>query len=199
MRHPLSPNKSPYLTRKGGSICGFTLGLGDPKMWNECLNVGEHISDWTACVDSNIHGPVHSSISGSWRREGQDDDSPFCAQWYGYIAPPTPSSLIHPSIDPRYPYGTFVNPYSRGCFVCPVCDESQDSKGCMCAPGNDDSRCGPLWTNLVTGNDTITQSTFLRKGTVQPSTTNTVELSDPAEIQILGDIGDPAASPNDPL
>ena len=199
MRHPLSPNKSPYLTRNGGSICGFTLGLGDPNMWNECLNVGEHISQWTACVDSNIHGRTHSSISGSWRREGQDHDSPFCAQWYGYIAPPTPSSLINQNTDPYYQYGTFISPYSMGCFDCPICDDSQGSDTCMCSPANKNSNCGPLWTNLVTGNDTITQGTFLRKGTVQHSTKNAATLSDLAGIQILGDIGDPAASPNDPL
>ena len=40
-RHPLSLNKSPYLTRRGGSICGYNIGLGDPQMWNLCLNSGE--------------------------------------------------------------------------------------------------------------------------------------------------------------
>ena len=199
MRHPLSPNKSLYLTRNGGSTCGFTLGLGDPNKWNECLNVGEHISQWTPCVDSNIHGRAHSSISGSWRREGQDHDSPFCAQWYGYIAPPTPSSLINQNTDPYYQCGTFISPYSMGCFDCPISDDSQGSDTCMCSPANKNLHCGPLWTNLLRGNDTITQGTFLRKGTVQPSTKNAATLSDLAGIQILGDIGDPAASPNDPL
>ena len=80
-----------------------------------------------------------------------------------------------------------------------MCDDTQDSDVCMCAPADKNSQCGPLWTNLVTGNDTFIQGSFLRTGSVQPSTRNAATLSDLTGIQILGDIGDPAASPNDPL
>ena len=194
MRHPLSMNKSPYVTRAGGAICGYQIGLGDPTMWNMCLNVGESISDWTACVDSNIHGPAHSSIAGSWRKEGQTSDSSYCAQWYGFIAPPQKAKLVQTNTNFRYPYGTFINPYALDCFECPTCDLSIDPSKCTCAPKDPNFQCGPLWTNLV---GDISGSTNLRGG--GNATDNMVTLSDPSVIQILGDVGDPAASPNDPM
>ena len=197
-RHPLSLNKSPYLTRRGGSICGYNIGLGDPQMWNLCLNSGDSISDWTACVDSRIHGPAHSSIAGSWRRDGQTSDSPFCAQWFGYIAPPVDAKLLNATSDTRYPFGTFINPYALNCFDCPTCDITQNPNSCICTPHGAKGICGPLWTSLVNS----TQATYLRGGSVNnlsSDTKNSITLADSAQIQILGDMGDPSASPNDPL
>ena len=200
MRHPLSSNKSPYLTRKGGTVCGFSIGLGDPNMWDYCMGVGEHISEWTACVDSNIHGPAHSSIAGSWRREGQAMDSPHCTQWFGYIAPPANPTLVNHNMIPRYKFGSFVNPYSKGCFYCPTCDDSQSSDNCMCIPKNVDAECGPLWTNLaVRTSGSNGQQSFLRKSAAYLNSTNLIVLVDQSSIQIMGDLGDPAASPNDPM
>ena len=198
MRHPLSPNKSPFLTRKGGAMCGYDITLGDAEMWNMCLDVGSKISEWTACVDSNIHGPAHSSIAGSWRREDQIEDSPFCSQWYGYIAPPKDAPLINPNGIPRYPYGSFINPYSINCFDCPNCIEEESSTSCMCIPNNENSECGPLWTNLQQSGYAKNRGTFLRRG-YRGDGTSVTKLADSAGIQILGDMGDPAASPNDPM
>ena len=195
LRHPLSINKSPYMTRKGGAICGYSIGLGDPNMWNMCLNVGGSISDWTACVDSNIHGPAHSSIAGSWRSETQKYDSPYCAQWYGYISPPPTSVLQSTNSNSRYPYGTFINPYARDCFECPTCTMDQEAANCMCVPKDPKGMCGPLWTNLVSTNETASS---LRKGT-NVIAGNMVTLASPEVIQHLGDMGDPASSPNDPM
>lgn len=196
LRHPLSLNKSPYLTRRGGSICGYQIGLGNPQMWNMCLNSGESISDWTACVDANIHGPAHSSVAGSWRRDGQTSDSPYCAQWFGYIAPPSGAILVNRTKDSRYPFGTFINPYALNCFDCPTCDLTKNPNDCECTPHDPNGICGPLWTSLLSSK----RNPSLRSGTINGTdSVNVINLIDAGQIQILGDIGDPAASPNDPL
>jgi hypothetical protein len=173
MRHPLSVNKAPFLTRRGGIFCGspFT-SFGDVNMWSGCLSVGDNIADWASCVDSFLHGPAHVAISGSWRREGQTFDAPNCSQWFGYISPPGAFT----------PMGTFISAFGLGCFDCAQkCSIGED---CFCRPRQ--KLCGPLWTGLRSGN----KSRDLAAN---------VELVDPDFIQILGDLGDPVASPNDPM
>lgn len=172
MRHPLNPNKSPYVTRNGGSICGYPLDIGDPIWWDKCLEVGDSILDWTACVDANVHGMAHSSIAGSWRREGQESDSLDCAQWYGYISPP--ASAIQTT--GNYAFGSFVNPYTLGCFKCPECTLDQDQNSCMCISQD---KCGPLWTKLRSSNSFLRGSTFA-------DTTNFSTLINSSVIQVLG-------------
>ena len=147
---------------------------------------------WTSCIDSKVHGPAHSSIAGSWRRDGQNFDSPNCVQWYGFIgAPQSPrvSSFATTVLDEVYRYGTFVSPISLNCFSCPTCDKSRNSNDCMCTPR---PSCGPLWTRLRVG-------TTLRKGSRFIDTSDMSPLVSSSEIQILGDLGDPAGSPNDPM
>ena len=191
LRHPLSVNKSPFVTRNGGSMCGFSLGLGQQDSWDQCLNVGDAIMDWSMCVDSRVHGPAHSSIAGTWRRDGQDHDSPNCAQWYGFIgAPNSVSRMGNLRASSPYPYGTFISPYSAGCFTCPRCQLSDNPSDCMCTPSS--SSCGPLWTQLRMPNTLRTGSRFI-------DTSRMSTLISASEIQILGDLGDPAGSPNDPM
>jgi hypothetical protein len=136
-------------------------------------------------LDANIHGPAHSSVAGSWRREGQTSDSPYCAQWYGFIPPPTSATTDTNANDPnrRYAYGTFINPYALGCFQCPTCDIDRDPSDCMCKAK---SMCGPIWTKLRTGDSS----------TDDP---NMASLAPPEFEQTQGDFGDIAGSPNDPL
>ena len=192
LRNPISPNKSPYVTRRGGAVCGYQFGIGDSTSWNQCLQVGDNIMYWTSCIDSKVHGPAHSSIAGSWRRDGQNFDSPNCVQWYGFIgAPQSPrvSSFATTVLDEVYRYGTFVSPISLNCFSCPTCDKSRNSNDCMCTPR---PSCGPLWTRLRVG-------TTLRKGSRFIDTSDMSPLVSSSEIQILGDLGDPAGSPNDPM
>jgi Common central domain of tyrosinase len=193
LRHPVSVNKAPYVTRNGGSVCGYPMNLGDPTMWEQCLRVGDSISDWSLCVDSKVHGPAHSSIAGTWRKDGQDYDSPNCAQWYGFINAPSTaiwnSNLRAGISNTAFPYGTFISPYALGCFSCPTCKQSDNPSDCMCSSA---SSCGPLWTKLRFGNT-------LRQGSRFIDTSKMSRLAPPADIQIIGDLGDPAGSPNDPM
>ena len=200
IRHPLNPNKSPYFTRKGGTICGTQFGLGDPTMWDVCLQAGDKILDWNACIDAYIHGPAHSSIAGSWRQTGQKTDSLQCAQWFGFIAAPQ-SPLTFSSKNSPYQLGTFIHPYALGCFSCPKCTQDKDPKDCMCQPKNP---CGPLFSNLRT----LPTSNPTNPGTKPSSGTPLLRTSSSAykinlvsadQIQILGDFGDPAGAPNDPM
>jgi hypothetical protein len=178
LRHPLSLNKSPFLTRRGGHFCGFNISLGEPNMWNKCLRVGDNIRDWTLCVDQYVHGPAHASIAGSWRRPGQTFDSPYCAQWFGVVPPPSTLPTM----------GTFIHAAAHDCFDCPECPldaENSLSNPCMCVPKS--SSCGPLWTGLVTSNSSRNESSLESF------------LVGAQEIQIVGDFGDLVASPNDPM
>ena len=80
-RHPQSLNSSPHLSRRGGQICGYNLGLGNAAMWPVCAAAGD-LLDWTSCVDANLHGATHSSVAGSWPQSPGQAASPLCAQWY---------------------------------------------------------------------------------------------------------------------
>lgn len=193
LRNPISPNKSPYVTRRGGSVCGYQFGIGDVNSWNQCLAVGDNIMYWTSCVDSKVHGPAHTSIAGSWRREGQTFDSPDCLQWYGFIGAPPSSKVannfVTGAMNEVYRYGTFVSPIALNCFSCPTCDKSRNLNDCMCIPR---PSCGPLWTKLRVGDN-------LRKGSRFIDTSAMSPLAPSRVIQVLGDMGDPAGSPNDPM
>ena len=193
LRHPVSCNPSPYLTRNGGKVCGYPLDFGDITMWDTCLQTADdNILNWTSCVDSNIHGPAHSAIAGSWRRDGQYDDAPNCVQWYGFIDAPPKAKIPADSgsvLDSVYPYGTFISPWALGCFTQPKCDLSQNPSECMCTPADS---CGPLWTKLRDGNTP-------RKGGRNIDTSAFSTLAPADNIQICGDLGDPVGSPNDPM
>ena len=191
LRNPISINKSPYVTRNGGSVCGYPMAIGDPTMWDHCLKVGDSILDWAACVDSKVHGRAHSSIAGSWRRDGQSVDAANCAQWYGVIDPPS-SAVWNYNLrggNSPYPLGTFVSPYALGCFSCPTCELSVNPNSCMCDYA---TSCGPLWSKLRMSSTLRTGSRFIDTSLMSP-------LAPASVIGILGDIGDPAGSPNDPM
>ena len=195
MRHPLSVNNCPYVTRNGGTICGYKLGLGDSSMWDMCLQVGDNIMSWSSCVDSRIHGPAHTFIAGSWRRDGQIFDSPNCAQWFGFIGAPQSSTVSTGTnakttvINALYPSGTFISPVALDCFSCPKCDATMNPNQCMCVP---QPLCGPLWTKLRIGSS-------LRAGSRWIDTSSMTPLAPADGIQILGDLGDPSGSANDPM
>jgi hypothetical protein len=89
-RSPISVEKTPYITRHGGSMCGSKVGLGSIRNFEKCLNAGPNIIDYLACIDPTVHGIAHSAVGGSFKRRSQKNsvDSPFCTQWYGYISPP---------------------------------------------------------------------------------------------------------------
>ena len=94
-------------------------------MWDTCLTVG-NILDWTACVDGSIHGPTHSSVAGSWAQWNNQPQSSDCAQWFGFIpAPNAPSTLLNSPVNRPYQLGSFISPYTLGCFTCPTCDRHQ--------------------------------------------------------------------------
>lgn len=190
LRHPLSMNKAPYNTRNGGSICGYPLGLGNPDMWEPCLLAG-NILDWTACVDGNLHGATHSSVAGSWVQYKDQATTYQCAQWFGFIAAPSaPYQLLSSPINRPYQLGSFISPYSLGCFSCPKCTADQPLDECVCTVKQ--SKCGPTWTSLRAGS---TFGTNLRGGSSQYK----VNLAPSDAIHILGDMGDPAGSVNEPL
>lgn len=195
LRHPLSPNKCPYVTRNGGTICGTQFGLGDSSMWNTCFQVGDNIMSWSSCVDSRIHGPAHTFIAGSWRRDGQQVDSRNCAQWFGFIGAPSTSKVPVGTnfktitMNELYRFGSFISPVGLGCFSCPRCDKSRNPNDCMCKP---QPFCGPLWTKLRVATSLRPDSRFI-------DTSSMSELAPASGIQILGDLGDPSGSANDPL
>ena len=191
LRHPLSVNKSPYVTRKGGTICGYSINVGSTSAWTSCLGVGGSIMDWTSCVDGRVHGPAHSAIAGSWRRKSQFSDSDYCANWYGIIAAPS-NPLTSSSYNRPYQLGTFIHAHTAGCFSCPKCTMDKKPDECMCAVKS--RPCGPLWTNLVKlANTNIVRGFNTNKNQYK------VELTSASDIQVMGDFGDPAGSPNDPM
>ena len=162
-------------------MCGMEIGLGSIPNFDHCLDVGPNINNYMACLDPSIHGPPHSIVGGSWKRESQlpFQDSPSCSQWYGYIPPPEfPANYTKPK---GWVRGSYIHPVAAGCFTCKKCSnfnyESLDE--CMCSVNS--KRCGPLWSNLP--NEKWAK----------------VKLTKAKNIQILGDFTDPLSSPNDPI
>lgn len=158
-------------------MCSSYVGLGDTTAWNSCLAL-DNMMDYCKCIDPTLHSPLHSGVGGSWQVQSTSSSTTSCAQWYGYISPPNTETLIQQEI------GSFINPYSAGCFTCPTpCDSSErenlDVNECMCTPNS--PRCGPLWSGLLRKNNSLYQ----------------VELTSPNNIECLGDFTDPVASPND--
>lgn len=125
-------------------------------------------------------------MSGTWRRKGQVSDSANCITWYGTLEVP-------PTIDINvYEAGTAINPYTAGCFECPKGIHSQDDTDASCQPKG--QYCGPLFTGFIDAVKNLqgTDSTFL----AQPFLT---EIPAASEIEVMGDFGDTAFSPNDPM
>lgn len=71
LRHPLSINNNPYLTRRIGSLCGIQFDFGDASFYSKCSSLGANISEFRLCIDPTIHGPAHLAIGGSWQRDSQ--------------------------------------------------------------------------------------------------------------------------------
>jgi hypothetical protein len=56
LRHPLSINKSPYLTRRGGELCGnHVKSLGSIKQWDKCITNTKDITEWFNCIETGIY------------------------------------------------------------------------------------------------------------------------------------------------
>lgn len=158
-------------------MCSAHVGPGDASAWNSCL-AADNIIDYCKCVDPTLHSPLHSCVGGSWQLRSSSGSNPSCAQWYGHISPPNSQNLAPQDI------GSFINPYAANCFICPTpCDspdrENLDITKCMCIPKS--LSCGPLWSGLLNKNDSLYK----------------IELTDPNNIECLGDFTDPVASPND--
>lgn len=224
MRHPLSLNDTPYLSRHGGYLCGSNLTLPTSKDWNYCLTSTKpfDIVSWDACVEPYIHAPPHTYLAGSWFTVAQQKavlknasethflNTPNCVQWLGYISPP---SWINTS---RIPPRTYIHPYAANCFTCPKSKQP-------CFPKNPMNLCGPLFSGFIdyikahqnprrltaqtTSDDDYYYyeydfSDFQINPSMEPTTVERhfeVTLVDSKLIQVLGDFGDPAFSPNDPM
>lgn len=50
MRAPLNPVSSPYVTRRGGSMCGYFFGFGEASAWDECMQTPPSIDKWLECT-----------------------------------------------------------------------------------------------------------------------------------------------------
>lgn len=49
LRHPLSINNNPFLTRRIGSLCGIQFEFGDSSSYSKCSNLGANISEFRLC------------------------------------------------------------------------------------------------------------------------------------------------------
>lgn len=224
MRHPLSINRSPFVTRHGGSLCGFNVSLPTTQDWMRCLNfpIKNNLPSWDSCVEPYLHAPPHIYLAGSWLTAAQkmrfsvnasEINSENCVQWLGYIQPPAYINLTE-----FRPY-TFIHAYASNCFVCPPSQISPNAV--MCEPKDSTRLCGPLFSGFLkyltdssllasnsqtfTGDDyyydysgTTDMSLQSAKSTL-PKEYFQVQLTKSQDIQILGDFGDPAFSPNDPM
>ena len=56
LRSPLSVNKSPFLSRRAGSMCGITLKIQSVSEFEGCTHVDFDINAWMKCADPSIHG-----------------------------------------------------------------------------------------------------------------------------------------------
>lgn len=126
LRHPLSINNSPFLTRNAFTIwyahehlyslpdsnmecplfSGNHFSFNDWGAWDECLVNPTTIDDYFVCVDRRIHAPPHL-IGGSWRRRKQMNAN-TCSQWFGFVAPPSP----------HQPQGAYIHPFGKHTRCC---------------------------------------------------------------------------------
>lgn len=233
MRHPLSINSAPYVTRRSGQLCGQITNLPSIQDWNGCLRDTNKydINSWDSCVEKNIHAPPHLYLSGSWLTSSQkkrlflnqsasvEINSINCVQWLGYIPAPPQINLT------AIPSRTFIHPYAAKCFNCS--NDIENNSIHMCEPANVERLCGPLFSDFIEylndqtkistqsstdntplvsddyytyNDDGISDSTTL--STASPKLTKQsfqVTLIKQENLQILGDFGDPAFSPNDPM
>lgn len=189
LRHPVSVNPSPFMTRRLNSLCGIEFDMGNKMSYRECNVIEPDISLYRQCIDPSLHGPAHLAIGGSWKRASQLDreDSPSCAQWYGQIRPRGENDT-----EPLYleKMGSFVSAWAMGCFNCPGKDEKctldEDPDACICTRKDPDPKsCGPLWTELI------------REEERDPSLNYKATLTPCADLQIIGDFVDAVCSPND--
>lgn len=137
------------------------------------------VGDWLTCTDGSIHGRVHMTLGGSWKRDSQknQEDSVECTQWYGLIS----NTMGNTAAVDQTQRGSFINAYIADptCFDCPCCTVDMNPDQCMCQVNTaaKSNGCGPLWTG------------FAGRG----SSFN-AKLADTSVIQPVGDLTDPIAS-----
>lgn len=189
-RAPLSPNRSPVITRRMRSLCGVDFGLGEPAAWDFCAGRGPDFWEYQLCIDGSIHGRAHMTVGGSWKRPSQfdnpGDDPGLCAQWYGLI-----TNTVTPSDGfTRKQLGSFINAYvaDSSCFDCSCCTLDKPPDECLCRRSTEaaNNGCGPLWMKLKELQD-------------PPYQDYRAHLTHRNNLEIIGDFLDPTASANDPV
>lgn len=82
LRHPLSINGSPYLSRNGLTLCGASMTTFSViSAWESCFTTTDIVS-YVTCIDTSLHAPAHVAVGGSWKRSPRQTDNTSCAQWY---------------------------------------------------------------------------------------------------------------------
>lgn len=180
LRHPLNINSAKYATRRGGLFCGEEMPFNlQTDSWDKCLSIKENdINRYIACVNPNLHGPIHMMVAGTWKRSDQKSESNDCAQWFSVIQVPFPmKSTCSNQEDCEDSSIIYIQGYGAGCFQCPQCSTYDETANCMCAVQD---RCESLYDSLN-------------------AVVATDLMAPQQQISILGDFADSVASVNDPV
>ena len=52
-------NDNPYVTRMGGSFCGFDANVGDILAYDACIALSESVLGLDTCISIPVHAPAH--------------------------------------------------------------------------------------------------------------------------------------------